>query len=100
MPLEGHSGVVESQARVPRNREKKTLDSMLSGLLTTSENLSKSAHFLDSCNLLWGTCQPPTNSRSMRNQMTENKPGKSWEGCGSGVKSKAYPFPVEFKTKL
>ncbi|EDL27665.1 mCG147926 [Mus musculus] len=74
------------------SREKKTFDTMLFGLLTTSENLSKSAHFLDSCNPLWEACQPPINSRSMRNHMTANKPGHAWEVCGPGVKSKAYPF--------
>lgn len=93
--------MAESQAGVPRtSREKTTLDSMLSGLLTTSEILSKSAHFLDSCNPLWGACQPPINSRSMRNQMTANKPGESREGCGPEVKSKVYPFPAELKQTL
>lgn len=83
---------------VPRaDWKKQILDSTLCGLLTTSENLSRSADFLDSHDLLWGACQPPANSWSMRNQRMANRPVRMWKSCGSEVKG--HPFPSRVQTK-
>lgn len=53
----------ESHARHAKSCWKKKIpDSVISGLLTASENLSGSADFLDSCDPLWGDGQPSINS--------------------------------------
>lgn len=92
------SRVAESYAGSAKSRpETKTLDSTLSGLLTRSENLSRSADFPDSCSLLWGARPPPINSWPRRNQTTVNKTVQIWKRCGPEVKG--HPLPSEVNLK-
>lgn len=86
MSPKGHGAEWLNHAQaMPKTGWKRKHLTVCTWLLTTSENPSRSAHFLDSHNVLWGVSPLPINSWSMSNETTANETLQTWKSCGSEV---------------